>query len=161
MSSLGKLTVLIVDDNQYMISIVSAILRGFGVGRVISAKDGSAALEIVRSDAVDIMITDYNMGFLNGDELVRLIRTSSDSKNRFIPIIMLTGHSEASKVKAARDAGVDEFVRKPVTAAELFTKIRAVVERPRPYVESRDFFGPDRRRRKIGDFSGDNRRKGS
>lgn len=147
MADLSKLTVLVVDDNYHMIGIVSAILRGLGVGRILTAKDGGAALEIIGVSEVDIIITDYRMAFLDGEELVRLIRNSGDSINRFIPVIMLTGYSEMAKVIAARDAGVDEFVCKPVTAKEIYAKIVAVINRPRTYVKSNSFFGPDRRRR--------------
>ncbi len=147
MADMSKLTVLVVDDNFHMIAIVSAILKGFGIGRILTAKDGGAALEIIGSSEVDIIITDFRMGFLDGEELVRLIRTSDDSINRFIPIIMLTGYSEMAKVVSARDAGVDEFICKPVTAKEIYAKLTSVINRPRTYVKSPAFFGPDRRRR--------------
>ncbi len=146
MAGLGNITVLVVDDNFHMISIVSTILKGFGVGHVLTAKDGATALELISASDVDIIFTDYRMDFLDGEELVRLIRNSGDSTNRFIPIIMLTGYSELKKVRAVRDAGIDEFVRKPVTPKEIYAKMVAVVNRQRPFVKSPSYFGPDRRR---------------
>lgn len=146
MADLSKLTVLVVDDNYHMIGIVSAILRGFDIGQIFTAKDGASALEIIHTAEIDVVITDYRMDFVDGEELVRLIRNCDDSTNRFVPTIMLTGYSEMAKIVAARDAGVDEFVCKPVTAKQIYEKLVAVVNSPRMYVKSETYFGPDRRR---------------
>jgi DNA-binding response OmpR family regulator len=72
---------------------------------------------------------------------------------------MITGHTEKSRVEAARDAGVTEFLAKPVTAHNLFSRIAEIVERPRPFVRCEGYFGPDRRRRQIEDYTGPWRRK--
>jgi len=60
---------------------------------------------------------------------------------------MITGHGERQYVERARDAGVTEFLIKPVTPRGLFLRIQEVIERPRPFVKSPAFIGPDRRRR--------------
>ncbi len=146
-SPLSRLGVLIVDDNIQMINIVKTILRGFGVSKFVEARDAADAFDRVRSDPVDIVIVDYLMEILDGVDFVRLIRTSDDSPNPFIPIIMLTAHSERSRVEIARDAGVTEFCCKPVTAIDLYRKVAACIERPRPFIETPEYFGPCRRRR--------------
>jgi DNA-binding response OmpR family regulator len=88
-----------------------------------------------------------------------MIRTNEDSPNHFLPIIMITGHSERSRVNAARDAGVNEFLVKPVTAKGLMERLSLIVNRPRNFVKSKHYFGPDRRRRPDPNFSGEERRK--
>jgi DNA-binding response OmpR family regulator len=72
---------------------------------------------------------------------------------------MLTAHSDKTRVEAARDAGASEFCAKPVTAAELLRKVGAVIDRPRPFVRTDSYFGPDRRRRDDPAYKGEERRK--
>ena len=75
-----------------------------------------------------------------------------------VPIIMMTGYSHRIRVEASRDAGVTEFLVKPFKAKDLYTRIEQLIEKPRQFVEADEFFGPDRRRRKAGDYKGPRRR---
>ena len=159
MSSLSALQVLLVDDNQHMRTIASAVLKSAGVGTVREAADGGAALEMLREYAVDLAIVDFNMFPLDGVEFTRLVRNSPDSPNPYLPIIMMTGHSEKSRVYEARDAGVTEFVVKPITAKAILDRIQAVIFHARPYVKTEGYFGPDRRRVERPDYNGPRRRK--
>ena len=68
--------------------------------------------------------------------------TTHNSPNPFVPIIMITGHTEKHRVEAARDAGVTEFLAKPITAANLFARIAEIVERPRAFVRCGQLFRP-------------------
>jgi CheY-like chemotaxis protein len=158
MSALQSLHILLVDDNQHMRAITSAILQSAGVRNIREVADGAAALDAVRDHAVDLAIVDFNMFPLDGVEFTRLIRNSPDSANPYLPIIMMTGHSEKSRVYEARDAGVTEFVVKPITAKAVFDRIHAVIMRPRPFVKTGDYFGPDRRRTNAPNFKGPFRR---
>lgn len=146
-ASLANINVLIVDDNVQMLHIVKTILRGFGIKSFIEARDAADAFDRVRSNPVDLVVVDYLMEILDGVDFVRMIRTSEDSPNPFVPIIMLTAYSERSRVEMARDAGVTEFCRKPVTAMDLYRKVASCIERPRPFIENDEYFGPCRRRR--------------
>lgn len=158
MSSLHALSVLLVDDNQPMRVIASAILQSAGIRKIREVGDGAAALEALREAPVDIAIVDFNMFPLDGVEFTRLVRNSPDSPNPYLPIIMMTGHSERHKVMAARDAGVTEFVVKPITAKAIFDRIQAVIVRPRAFVKTEGYFGPDRRRANPADYAGPFRR---
>ena len=122
-SPLGKLAFLVVDDNANMVQIIKAVLKSFGVGYIYDACGVAEALTQVRQYAVDIVIVDYNLGFMDGIDFIRLIRNADDSPEPTLPIIMLTAYTEANRVRAARDAGVNEFCCKPVTAAEIYRKI--------------------------------------
>jgi two-component system, chemotaxis family, chemotaxis protein CheY len=73
---------------------------------------------------------------------------------------MLTGHSEKKRVIAARDAGVTEFLAKPLSAKALYQRILNVVANPRPFIKTKTYFGPDRRRNTSGTYNGPERRKG-
>jgi CheY-like chemotaxis protein len=158
MSSLQALQVLLVDDNQHMRAITSAVLQSAGVRKVREAADGAAGLEVLREQAIDLAIVDFNMFPLDGVEFTRLVRNSPDTANPYLPIIMMTGHSEKSRVYEARDAGVTEFVVKPITAKAILDRIQAVIFRPRPFVKTDGYFGPDRRRTAASNYKGPMRR---
>ncbi|HTI67220.1 MAG TPA: response regulator [Caulobacteraceae bacterium] len=157
-SPLGKLAFLVVDDNANMVQIVKTILKNFGVIHVYEAKDVAEAFGLVRQFAIDIVLLDYNLGFMDGIEFVKLMRTATDSPNPYLPVIMLTAYTEQHRVTAARDAGVTEFCAKPVTAIEIYRKIAEVIERPRSFVRTATYFGPERRRHDI-EFKGPERRR--
>jgi CheY-like chemotaxis protein len=147
---LDRLRVLIVDDNPHMITIVKSILHGFGVRHIVDARDAAEAFLRLREGPVDIAIVDYELGVLDGVEFLKLVRSGKDVLNAFLPIIMLTSHSERSHVIAARDAGVTEFCAKPISAKDLWAKLAECVSNPRQFVRATGFFGPDRRRRNDG-----------
>jgi two-component system chemotaxis response regulator CheY len=137
---------LVVDDNANMATIVRTILHSFGIRKVHEAHDVGDAFAKVRDHAVDIVILDYNLGFMDGIDFAKMMRTASDSPNHYLPIIMLTAYTEHYRVETARDAGVNEFCAKPVTATQIYRRICEIIERPRPYVRTASYFGPDRRR---------------
>jgi two-component system chemotaxis response regulator CheY len=157
--SLEKVRFLIVDDNVHMLNIVKTILRGFGAVHVFEAKEPQEALFRLRHDSIDILILDYLMGEEDGVAFLRRLRREPDSPAPYVPVIMLTAHSEKARVEAARDAGASEFCAKPVTAAEMLRKVAAVIDHPRPFVRSDHYFGPDRRRRDDPNYPGPERRK--
>ncbi|WP_421786060.1 response regulator [Hyphobacterium sp.] len=157
-ADLSKLSFLVVDDNVHMLKIVRTILNGFGVVKIYDAVSGPDALETLRHETIDIAILDYQMDGMDGLELIKYMRDEQRMENPYIPIIMLSAYSEKSRVMQARDQGATEFCAKPVTATDLFRKIRAVVDRARPFVRTSIFFGPDRRRHDPDKYKGPERR---
>ncbi|MFO1015813.1 MAG: response regulator [Caulobacteraceae bacterium] len=144
--SLGEIKVLLVDDNQHMRAIVAAIMKGIGVRQLLEARDGAEALGHLRTWPADIAIVDFQMSPVDGVEFTRLIRQAETSPNPYLPIIMMTGYAERKRVMEARDAGVTEFLVKPITAKGIITRLNEVVFKPRPFVKTEDYFGPSRRR---------------
>jgi CheY-like chemotaxis protein len=157
MANLSKVSVLVIDDNAHMIHIVRSMLLGFGITKTYESRDAAEAFDITRHEAIDMIIVDYQMPILDGLEFTRMVRTGKDSRNPFVPIILLTAHTERSRIIAARDAGVTEVCAKPINAHQLWMKIAACVNKPRSFVRARDFFGPDRRRMQL-EFKQDERR---
>jgi DNA-binding response OmpR family regulator len=151
---------LIVDDNAYMRQIVETVLRAWGAKKVSHAADGAEALGILQDRMVDIVICDLAMAILDGLEFIRLLRHAKDSPNPYVPIIVMSGHTERRNVISARDAGAHEFLAKPVSAKELYERVMAVIEQPRPFVRTQTYFGPDRRRRLEDFYQGTERRGG-
>lgn len=156
--SLKKVRFLVVDDNVHMIHLVKTILKGFGAEQVFEARNPAEAFHALRHDAIDIIVLDYVMGEEDGVGLVRKVRTDEQSPAPYIPIIMLTAHSERRRVEIARDAGVNEFCAKPVTPAELLRKIASVIDHPRAFIRNEAYFGPDRRRHHDPNYTGPERR---
>jgi two-component system chemotaxis response regulator CheY len=155
-----KLRFLVIDDNAHMRRILRTLLHGFGARDVYEAEDGASGLESFNHYVPDIVITDWAMPIFDGLELTQLIRQPGMNANPYVPIIMLTGHSEKKRVVSARDAGVTEFVAKPISAKSLYQRILNVVVNPRPFVKTKDYFGPDRRRNANANYIGPERRKG-
>ena len=108
----------------------------------------------------DIVITDWSMPIFDGLELAQMIRQPESKGNPYAPIIMLTGHSEKRRVTVARDAGVTEFLAKPISAKALYERIVNVVASPRSFIRTKTYFGPDRRRNVNPTYAGAERRKG-
>ncbi|WP_122464875.1 MULTISPECIES: response regulator [Brevundimonas] len=158
MAFLKSVQILLVDDNQHMRAIASAILASAGASKIREVSDGAQALQALREQHFDLAIVDFNMAPLDGVDFTRLVRNSPDSANPYLPIIMMTGHSEKTRVQEARDAGVTEFVVKPITAKAMLDRIQAVILRPRPFVKCDGYFGPDRRRMQKPDYAGPFRR---
>ncbi len=146
MADYSSLKILLVEDNQHMRSIVTAILKSTGIRNVREACDGAEGLEMLRQFPADIALVDFSMSPVDGVEFTRMLRTGTDSTNPYLPVVMITGHSERSRVFEARDSGVNEFVVKPLTARALLGRLNSVIMRPRPFIRCRTYFGPDRRR---------------
>src|SRR5215469_10416842 len=100
------------------------------------------------------------MPIFDGLELTQMIRAQSANAKPFVPIIMLSGQSEKKRVAGALDAGATEFLAKPISAKALYERIFNVVANPRPFVKTKSYFGPERRRNTNSNYTGPERRKG-
>ena len=159
MSDYSGLKILLSEDNAHMRAIITTILKGVGIHDIRESRDGSEALGLLLQYPADIALVDYNMEPLNGVEFTHMLRNASDSVNPYLPVIMISGHAEKSRVSEARDAGVSEFIVKPLTARALISRINTVILKPRPYIRCATFFGPDRRRRHDPSYMGPKRRE--
>ena len=153
-----RLRVLIVDDNTHMRSIIGAVLKGIGVRDIREAADGGQALKILADWPADLAVIDYRMEPMDGLELTKTIRNGDKSPNIYLPIIMVTGYSDVPRVIGAREAGVTELIVKPVTAEAIISRMDAVIFKPRPFAKTETYFGPSRRRRRVGEYNGPDRR---
>lgn len=151
--------ILVVDDNAHMRALVVAILRGAGFVRVSEASNGAEALSYIKLTTPDIIITDLHMPIMDGIQLTQIIRANPYHLCAHIPIIMITGQPEFSKITAARDAGINEIIRKPISSKVLLERLAAVIDRPRPFVRSSLYTGPCRRRSYAPVYEGPLRRK--
>lgn len=153
---LQRLSVLVVEDSQFIRSILAHSLKALGVGHVSLAEDGSRAIEfiqLVAKDpiragvmAIDIVVTNWDMSPVDGIMLLKWIRRHKDSPDRFLPVVMLSAYTERARVEEARDLGAHEVLSKPFTLNALGDKLLGVIARQRSFIHNKDYFGPDRRR---------------
>ena len=151
-----NITVLIVDSQPAIVELIKGVLTMFGVKNIVACTDGKSGLEAFKECKPDFMIIDWDLDTINGIEFTKTVRR--DPVNPYAPIIFTTALSSGRRVTEARDSGITEFLRKPFTAESLFKRIETIVEKPRLFVNSDGFVGPDRRRKRDESFKGDDRR---
>lgn len=149
-------SVLVVDDEHYMRKVVRTMLMSLGVRNIYEAADGPAGLEMIRTNAPDIVILDWQMPGLDGASFVRIVRSPGNFPYPDVPIIMLTGHGERSRVVEAVQIGVNEFLLKPVSSKSLHHRLVSVLANPRPPVRAGGYYGPAPRRAAAASIHADN-----
>lgn len=155
--NLDRLSFLVIDDNAYMRRIIRSILHGLGIRNVFEAEDGASGFEAMGHYNPDIVILDMLMPIFDGIEFMKLIR-NPENEHAFIPIIVVSAHLEKERINAARNAGANEFLAKPVSSDQMLNRILNIIENPRPFVNSTGYFGPCRRRVNINRKAGDRRK---
>jgi len=154
-----RLKILVVDDNVHMRKLVTTILQAFGVIQIYEADSGERAWQQLREANPDICVVDWVMEGMSGLDFTAKVRSDPAAPNPFVPIIMLTGYTQIERVLQARDAGVNEFIAKPVSVKTMMQRLVSVIESPRPYVRTKVYFGPCRRRRGADQHQGPERRE--
>jgi DNA-binding response OmpR family regulator/HPt (histidine-containing phosphotransfer) domain-containing protein len=149
---------LLIDDSAYMRRLVRSLLRQFGFEVVDEASDGSQALRQIADRIYDVVVCDWMMEPVDGYAFVRSLRQHDIATVRSVPVVMLTAVARYDKVAAARDVGITEYLVKPVSAGKLKARLVAALTRPRPFVVSDSYIGPDRRRRADFGYQGMRRR---
>ena len=155
-----RLTVLLVEDNQFVAGLLRSTLHAIGFRNMIIESDGSGAIKRLQQaqkdpvgagfSAIDLIISDFLMPTVDGALFLRWIRTGSESLDRFVPFIMLSGAADRDVVQQCRQAGVTEFLAKPFSVSSVAERILHVINHPRAYILAPEYFGPDRRRKVLG-----------
>ncbi|MDE2029820.1 MAG: response regulator [Alphaproteobacteria bacterium] len=158
-NQLSSLRVLIVDDEKPIRQLVTDILIRLGFKDITVATSGRQAIELASEHEFDFIITDWCIPDMDGIEIVRFMRSSPRARRPMTPVIMLTGNTEAKYVITALNAGVNGYVIKPFSAAQLIARIRAIIEHPRPFIVASSYRGPDRRHSDKPAPNGTERRK--
>jgi CheY-like chemotaxis protein len=131
-------SVLIVDDEFSVRKGIRTLLLSMGVTNVHDAADGASGLSAIRALDPDVVILDWQMERMNGPEFVRRVRSPESFPNPNVPIIMLTGHGERSRVAEAMRLGVREFLVKPISGKALHERLVSVLLNPRPMLRPDD-----------------------
>ena len=145
-SLFAKVNIAIADTDNKIASLIKKILATLGCNRIFIVSDGNEVLRLMKSEKIDVIITEWTLKTINGIDLAIHLRQSLDSPNRMVPIIMLTGRNDPGSIQTARDAGISEYLVKPFSSKTLLERLYAVVEEPRSFILCKSFIGPDRRR---------------
>lgn len=119
----NKIKILVVDDEQNILDVVSAYLKKEGF-EVITAMDGESALDIYNKQAIHLIILDLMLPKITGEEVCRKIRSKSN-----IPIIMLTAKVDEDERIEGISIGADDYLTKPFSVRELVVRVRALLRR--------------------------------
>jgi two-component system chemotaxis response regulator CheY len=144
---LRKLSVLVADSSSHMAGLVGQMLRALKISDIVEVTDAGRVVSTLGNRKFDLVLIDVDLNAIDALEIVRKLRAASDNPNHAVPIIMMAKAAPATRVAAARDAGITDFLRKPFAPSYLETRIRAVLEQPRDFIEADVYAGPDRRRR--------------
>ena len=123
----GDTTVLVVDDDQRLVSLVRMYLEREGF-QVVSAYDGLQALDLVTRHCPGFIILDLMLPRLDGVSVCRQIRKTSS-----VPILMLTAKVEETDKVVGLDVGADDYLTKPFSPRELVARVRAILRRTGPH----------------------------
>ena len=159
---LSNINILIIDDSRYMRSLLSTVVRALGIRQVREARDGEAAMNVMQHFTPDIVTCDWGTGPMDGLGFVHHLRNGKDSPNPFMPVIMISAHTEMHRVVKTQEAGINEFLAKPVSATQVYKHLKALIEHPHPYLKTTGdnaYFGPDRRRVRLVKHVGEERRE--
>ncbi|WP_040477161.1 response regulator [Paramagnetospirillum caucaseum] len=122
---LGALKVLVIDDQEFVRTIVKKMLQQVGVGTVVEAHDGNSGLETVERERPDVVVCDVQMRPVDGFGFVKSLRALPFGRD--LPVIMLTAHTDATTVGRAKELDVNAFLAKPVLPPALKDKIVKVM----------------------------------
>jgi DNA-binding response OmpR family regulator len=157
--NLRNVTTLLVDRDHFTRGLVAQMLRGFGMDSPTVCETGAQAKHHLLHHYADLCIIEAALTDMASADLIRWIRRQEKGPFRFVPIIVMSGYTQLRLVSAARDAGANLVVKKPVSPQNLFDRISWVARTVRPYIETGDFIGPDRRFRDIAPPDGVHRRE--
>jgi CheY-like chemotaxis protein len=138
---LSALRILVVDDSIFMRRVLRSILHGLGVRQVIEADDGATALEMLETHTPDMVLLDWLMPLLDGREFLRFVRRP-DHRLAYVPVIVVTGYADRAHVMAARNAGANGVIVKPLSAHTLYRTLARQVTNPRPFLRRHGYLGP-------------------
>lgn len=163
--NLKGLKILVVEDFPFMADLMAAMLREFNVGKIFSVCKIEEAKKLLsgynvntpQSQHIDLVMTDLFPPRNEGLELIKWVREHQKDTIRFVPLLFCTAHTSMKVVTNGRDFGTTEILMKPVSAEKLAHRLLHIIDNPRPYVKTPEFFGPDRRR-KIIPFKGEEKR---
>lgn len=140
-------TVLVVDENRGTRQALRDVLFGMGFAAVYQAADGRAGLLEISAHEPSLILVDYRLPKMDGLSFTERLRRDGSISNNGVPVILMAQSVDAELVTAARDAGVNEIVVKPISMQVLVRRLLHILGQARPLVRGGGYVGPDRRRK--------------
>jgi two-component system, chemotaxis family, chemotaxis protein CheY len=158
--NLNDLVILVADPNPYVRRLISGMLRGFGANKLLEVDQASGLMQALIGQKIDILLCDARLPPHDGLALTQNIRRDIHNENRTMPILIMSGDGSEATIKRARDAGANMVIAKPISAKTLYDRLTWIAFRPRKFVDTATYFGPDRRFKIEGYPNGIGRRQG-
>jgi CheY-like chemotaxis protein len=143
--NLEKIEFLLIDPNPFFLDIMAQVIGGFGARSITRCHTGEQARAVLADRVVDFILTDSNMADESGYDFIEWLRRDAIEANRFVPAIIVTGHTRISQVARARDCGAHFIIAKPITPKVILERIFWVGRENRMFIESETYCGLDRR----------------
>lgn len=149
-NALRKLKVLIADPDAYLARIMEDMLRAAGITTVAMSHTYDDACMLLRRMDLDVLLADWmrEPDRADGWSLLDEVRLSPESPKPELPIVLCTPDAEYGQIIEARDHGASEIIIKPVAPAQLIEKLQSACFKPRPFISTAAYTGPDRRRKR-------------
>ena len=122
-----SIRILVVDDFSTMRRIIRALLGDLGYTDVHEAGDGAAAIDLLKAQPFDFIITDCNMPTMTGLELLKAVRTEPATKA--MPVLMVTAEGKRDQILESAQLGVSGYIVKPFTAETLKDRMESILQR--------------------------------
>lgn len=165
MGNFRQIRTLVIDPTGNSKALLRRILANLGVMGVEAVSGSDEALAALRNELYTIVFCDELIGPLDPFAFLKALRRDLDSRDVTVPVVLVSAGAEFSKVAAARDAGMNDVIVKPVSAETIERKLGSLVLAPKNFVTAKGFVGPDRRRpgdrRQFGERTGSVERRGS
>lgn len=125
---MSEIRTLIVDDSSVMRKIVERALRQAGLDAMVvhEAGSGTEAIDLLRTQEVDLILSDINMPSMDGLEFLRQMRAQNLAQG--VPVVMITTESSEEHVKQAIQAGARGYIRKPFTADQVKERVLPLLQ---------------------------------
>ena len=132
------------------------VLHGLGCEKVFDCGRVREAVASIENDHPNVLFIDWSKQ-IDAIEFLRLLR-ARNNPHRFLPVVVMTAYASLDHIATARDCGASEIMVRPWSQQMVVSRLRSIVEHPRLYIQGGGFFGPDRRRRRLG-YLGPERRR--
>lgn len=142
---ISGLSYLIVDDSRFARATIKNVLHVLGIRNLAEAESAEQALNELDKHPIDIVITDFEMPGMSGAEFTWRLRRSKNERLQQIPVVMVSTHADESHIRLAINAGVNEFLPKPFSQADILMRVKRSVISPKPFIVAEGYVGPDRR----------------
>jgi DNA-binding response OmpR family regulator len=152
---LSNLRVMVLEEFPFMADLMAAMLREFKVNAVLTTCKAQQAMEMLEQynmyspprAHIDLLVSDWLPPGGEGLELLKWMRIHAVESIRYMPVLFCTSYASRWRVLTVRDSGANEVLVKPISAEKLAHRLTYIIDKPRPFIRSRHFLGPDRRRR--------------
>lgn len=158
--NLDRAVVLLVDSSPSGAQILRQLLLGFGVRAPIHCTSAAEAMETVRTTEIDLVVANDSLPDMSGFDFVHWLRRSQVEPNAFTSTIIVGGHTRRSDIRMARDCGANFVITKPISTQVMLERVLWVAKERRPFLDTGDYLGPDRRFHDLGPPKEGGRRRG-